>query len=262
MARLALPAQPSLLGLGPNLAFSSLLGAPAGVLSEPSHDCHALLSRSLSGGELPLDNLNEPSAAAAAAAAPCAAARVSRAVCVKYASGPGRLDGGARASIAAGRAAAAALARPGAAGAWQTVAWVPAVGDSESLGASAADFCVSHVRNDGESVPCNVGSKTSNSLGAEPSARPRGKPMHCMCQANLWFWKIQSGVAQTMKRSRSQAPGRTTRPQHEIVRTSPALPPRWQHPHESPIPACSSAASRGLSHGSCPEPPGIARGAV
>ena len=112
------------------------------MVSEPSDGCRSLLSRSLSGGELPLEYLSGPSAAAAAAAAPCAAVRVSRAVCVMGASGHDWVDGGAPASIASGRAAAAAMARAGAAGAWQTVAAVPAVGDLGSRGPSAADFCV------------------------------------------------------------------------------------------------------------------------
>ena len=141
-ARLTLPDLLSPLSFGPTSVLCGLLATPAGVVSEPSGSCRSLLSRSLSGGQLPLDYLSGPGAAAAAAAAPCAAVRVSRAVCAVDAMAQGRIFGGARASIAASRAAAAALARSGAAGAWQTVAAVPVVGDSGSLGAGAVDFCV------------------------------------------------------------------------------------------------------------------------
>ena len=183
-AHLSLPDHLSTLSLGPISAFTGLLATPAGVVSEPSDGCRSLLSRSLSGGELPLDYLNGPSAAAADAAAPCAAARVSRAKRVDDVSGHGRVGGGARASIATGRAAAAALARPGAASAWLPVAAVPAVGDLGSCGPSAGDFCVSHVRMTVSASHVHVGSKTLNSLGAEPSARPRGQSMHCTCVTN------------------------------------------------------------------------------
>ena len=141
-ARFALHDHLCLLSLCPISAFTGLLATPAGVVSEPSDGCRPLLSRSLSGGELPLDYLSGPSAAAADAAAPCAAARVSRAKRVDDVSGHGRGGGGARASIATGRAAAAAMARTGGPTAWLPVAAVPAVGDLGSRGPSAADFGV------------------------------------------------------------------------------------------------------------------------
>ncbi len=140
--RLALPEHLSLLALGPFPASPCLLPALAGVLSDVLAVACSLLSHSLSGRELPLDHLHGPGAAAAAAAARCAAVRVSRAACVDRMPRRRRVDGGARAAMAARRTAAAPLARAGAAVAWQTVATVPAAGVSGSLGERAVDFCV------------------------------------------------------------------------------------------------------------------------
>ena len=79
--RLTLRTLICLLSLCPFSASSCPLAPLAGVLSAPSHGPRLLLSRSLSGGELPLDYLHGPVAAEAVAAAPMAAARLARAMC-------------------------------------------------------------------------------------------------------------------------------------------------------------------------------------
>ena len=140
MSCLALPEHLSLLSLGPFPASPCLLPAPAGVLSDALTVACSLPSHSLSGRELPLDRLHGPGAAAAAAAARCAAVRVSRAACVDRMPRRRRVDGGARAAMAARRTAVAPLVKVGAAVAWQTVAAVPAAGAPGSLGARAVDF--------------------------------------------------------------------------------------------------------------------------
>ena len=173
-ASLALPDQLDPLTLGTTSVPCGLLGTPAGVVSEPSDDCCALLSRSLSGGELPLDYSNDYTAAAGAARAPCTAVRVSRSKRVNDVSGHGRVGGSARASIATGGAAAAAMARTGGPTAWLPVAAVPAVGDLGSCVPSAADFCVSHACTNESVYPMSCETEMFISFadgGASPSLR-------------------------------------------------------------------------------------------
>ena len=159
LARLAPPDHLSLLSLGPFPASPCLLPAPAGVPSDVLTVACSLLSHSLSGRELPLDYLHGPEAAAAAAVVHGATARVSRASCVDGMSGRRRVDGGARAAIAARWTAAAPVARAVAAVAWQTVAAVPAAGSPGSLGVRAVDFCVSDV--------CIMTRPTMSSVGSK-----------------------------------------------------------------------------------------------
>ena len=157
--RLTLPEHLSLLSLGPFPASPCLLPALAGVLSDVLTVACSLLSHSLSGRKLPLDYPHGPGAAAGTAAARCAAVRVSRAACLDSMPRRRRVDGDARAAMAARRTAVAPLARAGAAVACQTVPTVPAVGGFGSLGARALDFCVSGVCMPCEVEPCVVGSK-------------------------------------------------------------------------------------------------------
>ena len=63
------------------------------MLSAHSHDHRSVLSRSLSGGKLPLEYSNISAAAAAAAAARWAAARLARATTVDDVEGRGRIRG-------------------------------------------------------------------------------------------------------------------------------------------------------------------------
>ena len=143
LARLAPPEHLSLLSLGQFSASPGLLPAPAGVPSDVLTVACSLLSHSLSGRELPLDYLHGPAVTAAAAVALCAAVRVSRVSCVDSMPGRRRVDGGARAVMAAPRTAAVPAARAAAAVVWQTVAAVPAAGSPGSLGVRAVDFCAS-----------------------------------------------------------------------------------------------------------------------
>lgn len=71
-SRLALPEHLSLLSICSFSASLCLLPPPSHVLSDALTVEYSLLSRSLSGGELPLDDLHAPAAAVAAAPTLCA----------------------------------------------------------------------------------------------------------------------------------------------------------------------------------------------
>ena len=133
-------------GLGPVSASLASAGRARAALLCALTRPSVAFSRSLSGGELPLDDLYGPAAAQGAAAAPWAAVRLVRAMRADGMSGRGRVEAGARAAEAARRAAAARLARLGAAAVWQTVAAVAAAGLRVARGERPADFLVSHGR--------------------------------------------------------------------------------------------------------------------
>ena len=116
--------------------------APAGMLSAHSHDHRSVLSRSLSGGKLPLEYSNISAAAAAAAAARWAAARLARATTVDDVDGRGRIEVATPATVAAVRAAEAPRAGAGAAVACGAAAPVAGGGALGSLRARAVDFYV------------------------------------------------------------------------------------------------------------------------
>lgn len=140
--RLALPAHTALQTFPTFSAFFLSTAAPAGMLSAHSHDHRSVLSRSLSGGKLPLEYSNISAAAAAAAAARWAAARLARATTVDDVDGRGRIEVATPATVAAVRAAEAPRAGAGAAVACGAAAPVAGGGALGSLRARAVDFYV------------------------------------------------------------------------------------------------------------------------
>lgn len=140
--RLALPAHTALQTFPTFSAFFLPTAAPAGMLSAHSHDHRSVLSRSLSGGKLPLEYSNISAAAAAAAAARWAAARLARATTVDDVDGRGRIEVATPATVAAVRAAEAPRAGAGAAVACGAAAPVAGGGALGSLRARAVDFYV------------------------------------------------------------------------------------------------------------------------